>query len=80
MGYGWFTSTLNEATNLPVQWVNGGTGGFRTFIGFNKDTQSGVVVLSNSANEVDELGFLFLEGLVSTKKTAGEKGTVQVKN
>ena len=80
MGYGWFTSTLNEATNLPVQWVNGGTGGFRAFIGFNKDTQSGVVVLSNSANEVDELGFLFLEGLVNTKKTTEEQGTVQVKN
>ena len=67
MGYGWYTSRLNEATNLPIQWINGGTGGFRSFIGFNKDTQTGVVILSNSANDVDELGFLFLEGLVKVK-------------
>ena len=63
MGYGWFTSTLNEATNLPVQWVSGGTGGYRSFVGFIKDTKTGVVVLSNAANDVDELGFLVLEGL-----------------
>lgn len=63
MGYGWFTSTLNESTNLPVQWISGGTGGFRSFIGFSKDTKTGVVVLSNSANDVDEIGFLVLEGL-----------------
>ena len=63
MGYGWFISTLNEATNLPVQWISGGTGGFRSFIGFIKDTEIGVVVLSNAANDVDEIGFLVLEGL-----------------
>lgn len=63
MGYGWFTSTLNEKTNLSVQWVSGGTGGFRSFVGFIKDTQTGVVILSNSANDVDEIGFLVLEGL-----------------
>jgi len=64
MGYGWFTSRLNEATNMPIQWISGGTGGFRSFVGFNKDTQTGVVVLSNSSNPVDELGFLFLEGMI----------------
>ena len=63
MGYGWFTSTLNESTNLPVQWISGGTGGYRAFIGFIKDTETGVVVLSNSANDIDEIGFLVLEGL-----------------
>lgn len=68
MGYGWFTSTLNEKTNLSVQWVSGGTGGFRSYVGFIKDTQTGVVVLSNSANDVDEIGFLVLEGLSDSPK------------
>lgn len=61
MGYGWFTSTLNTDTNLPVIWVNGGTGGFRSFIGFVKDTNTAIVILSNSANSVDEMGFEILE-------------------
>jgi len=80
MGYGWFTSTLNEATNLPIQWVSGGTSGFRSFIGFNKDAQTGVVILSNAAHDVDELGFLFLEGMIGTEKKPKKMEGLQVKN
>lgn len=79
MGYGWFTSRLNEATNMPIQWVSGGTSGFRSFIAFNKDTQTGVVVLSNSANDVDEIGFLFLEGLIGTERTSKSIAELQLK-
>ena len=69
MGYGWYTSTLTEESNLPVVWINGGTGGFRSFIGFIKDTNTAVVILSNSANGVDEMGFEILELLnAQTKK------------
>jgi D-alanyl-D-alanine-carboxypeptidase/D-alanyl-D-alanine-endopeptidase len=69
MGYGWYTSTLTEESNLPVVWINGGTGGFRSFIGFIKDTNTAVVVLSNSTNGVDEMGFEILELLnAQTKK------------
>lgn len=63
IGYGWFTSQLSTASNLPVTWVNGTTGGFRAFIGFTKDTGIGVVLLSNSAQSVDELGFAILTQL-----------------
>ena len=80
MGYGWFTSTLNEETNLPIQWVNGGTGGFRSFVGFSKDAQTGVVVLSNSVNTVDDLGFLFLEGLIGTEINQKKVENWHVKN
>ena len=69
VGYGWYTSTLTEASNLPVVWVNGGTGGFRSFIGFIKDTNTAVVILSNSTKGVDEMGFEILEILnAQTKK------------
>lgn len=65
MGYGWFTSILNETTNLPIIWMNGGTGGMRSFVGFNKDKRVGVVLLSNSVNGVDDMGFEILELLVN---------------
>jgi len=46
-----------------IVWHNGGTGGFRSFIGFNKKAGVGVVVLSNSADDVDDLGLnLLLRG------------------
>lgn len=39
-----------------VTWHNGGTGGYRTFIGFDAAHHNGVVVLSNSATSVDDIG------------------------
>ncbi len=69
IGYGWYTSKLTPESNVPVVWTNGGTGGFRSFIGFIKDTNTAVVILSNSANSVDEMAFDILEILnAPTKK------------
>ncbi len=70
IGYGWYSSTLTQESNLPVVWTNGGTGGFRSFIGLIKDTNTAVVILSNAANSVDEMGFEILEVLntAQTKK------------
>ncbi len=45
---GWHIST-KDASELI--WHNGGTGGYRSFIGFNPKARVGVVVLSNSSNE-----------------------------
>ncbi|MFK7773687.1 MAG: serine hydrolase domain-containing protein [Saprospiraceae bacterium] len=73
MGYGWYTSTLTEESNLPVVWINGGTGGFRSFIGFIKDTNTAVVILSNSSKGVDEMGFKILEILNAQKKVIVNK-------
>ncbi len=43
-----------------IVWHNGGTGGFRSFAGFSKAKKMGIVVLSNSAESVDDIGFHFL--------------------
>ena len=47
-----------------IIWHNGGTGGFRTFIGFNPIAKVGIVVLTNAANETggDDIGFHILAG------------------
>lgn len=55
IGLAWMT------TDKGITWHNGGTAGYRSFIGWSADRQHGVVVLSNSSNEVDELGFAVLD-------------------
>jgi len=40
---------------------SGGTGGYRTFAGFVKETQTGVIVFTNSTAGVDEIGFSLLD-------------------
>jgi D-alanyl-D-alanine-carboxypeptidase/D-alanyl-D-alanine-endopeptidase len=55
IGLGWMT------TNKGIVWHNGGTGGYRSFMGFTADGRHGVVILTNTAAEVDELGFAALD-------------------
>jgi CubicO group peptidase (beta-lactamase class C family) len=55
IGLGWMT------TDKGIVWHNGGTGGYRSFIGFTSDGRRGVVILTNSATGVDELGFAALD-------------------
>jgi CubicO group peptidase (beta-lactamase class C family) len=58
IGWAWFTTT-HRSPNLT--WHNGGTGGYRSFLGFSAETGHGVIVLSDSANWVDAAA-----GLVSS--------------
>ncbi len=59
IGFGWILSNSN---NAELIWHNGGTGGFRNYIGFNPKNQKGVVILSNSTDDwPDEFGLLMLD-------------------
>ena len=44
-----------------IVWHNGGTGGYRSFAGFDPKTKTGVVVLCNTSFSVDDLGLHALE-------------------
>ena len=57
IGLGW---VVHDTDDGRVAWHNGGTGGYSSFIGFDPASQAGVVVLSNTAISVDELGFHLL--------------------
>lgn len=46
IGLGWL---IDHSTGGDIIWHNGGTYGFRSFLGFNSKTQKGIVVLSNSS-------------------------------
>lgn len=51
IGWAWMTTT-NRTPNIT--WHNGGTGGYRSFLGFDRGSGTGIIVLSDSANSVDK--------------------------
>jgi serine-type D-Ala-D-Ala carboxypeptidase/endopeptidase len=53
VGLGWHKM---PAGDREIIWHNGGTGGYRTFIGFLDNGSKAVVVLSNSATSIDDIG------------------------
>ena len=55
IGLGW-----HFENNNTIIWHKGGTGGYKTFVGILKDSNKGVVVLSNSTNSIDQIGFKML--------------------
>jgi tetratricopeptide (TPR) repeat protein len=57
VGLGWH---VLKGKNGDVIWHNGGTGGYRAFAGFVKETGEGVVLLTNSTMSVDDIGFHLL--------------------
>lgn len=58
VGLGWM---IRKRYGRTIRWHNGGTGGYRTFVGFDPQQRRGVVVLSNAANSVDDIGFHLLD-------------------
>ncbi|ACT93034.1 serine hydrolase domain-containing protein [Dyadobacter fermentans] len=53
MGLGW---RINADKNMAYFHHAGGTGGFRSFVGFDVQRQLGIVILSNAAQEVAPAG------------------------
>lgn len=44
-----------------IFWHNGGTGGYHSFVAFDPKSRTGAVVLSNSANDIDDIGKHFMD-------------------
>jgi CubicO group peptidase (beta-lactamase class C family) len=65
IGAGWITITVK---NRPITWHNGGTGGFRSWAGLDRDAGTGAIILSATSASVDRHGFLLL---TETTRTAG---------
>jgi serine-type D-Ala-D-Ala carboxypeptidase/endopeptidase len=58
IGLAWHIRTGKD---VEVVWHNGGTGGFHSFVGFDKKGRRAVVVLHNSAANIDDIGFHLLD-------------------
>jgi len=61
IGYGW------HIRDGYIVWHNGGTGGFRSFAGFDKAKKKAVIVLTNSNTGADDLGFHLLNDQIPMK-------------
>lgn len=59
IGMNWLTRRLN---GRDVVWHNGGTGGYRTWLGFDKTRKIAAIVLTNAAIGNDDLGFELVAG------------------
>jgi CubicO group peptidase (beta-lactamase class C family) len=57
---------------MRIVWHNGGTGGYRTFAGFDPERRIGVVVLGNSTLSVDDVGFHLLDTTMAMVKPLAE--------
>lgn len=60
IGYAWFTTD-------GIVWHNGGTGGFRSWIGFDRESRRGAVVLSNTVSDIDDLGLALVRGELTNR-------------
>jgi len=58
IGLGWHLT----GDPSPIIWHNGGTGGYRSFVGFDRQARRGLVLLTNSGQGPDAIGFRLLHG------------------
>ena len=59
IGMNWLVRQVN---GHEIVWHNGGTGGYRAWIGFDKTRKVAAIVLTNSALGNDDLGFELVAG------------------
>jgi CubicO group peptidase (beta-lactamase class C family) len=73
MGWGWIQAPLDERDSnnkKRMLWQCGERGGFAGFMAFIKDSETAVIVLSNSVNSVDFMGNEILKNLDKTPEKA----------
>jgi D-alanyl-D-alanine-carboxypeptidase/D-alanyl-D-alanine-endopeptidase len=64
LGLGWHIGSLREQKYL---FHSGGTGGYRSYIGLLPGSKTGIIILSNSTNDVDNIGISILKELLNSK-------------
>ena len=65
IGLAWHLMTRPDTV---IVWHNGGTAGYHSFVGFDLKKGMGIVVLSNSASDIDNIGFHFLDDRIPLAK------------
>jgi len=76
IGLGWH---ILKKFDTEIVWHNGGTGGYHSFIGFDQKKRKGVVVLSNSTNDIDDIGRHLLESQYPLAKFEAPKERKAIK-
>lgn len=65
-GWAW---VVEQRGGTTIVWHNGGTGGYRSFVGYDASARIGIAVLTNHTASVDELGMALLTGAAVGKGT-----------
>ena len=65
MGLGW---GIAKPCGADIRYHNGGTGGYASYLGVDLQRRRGVVVLSNTTNDIDDIGRHLLESRVPLVK------------
>lgn len=73
LGLAWHIVSMN-GSNIVLH--DGGTGGYRSIIAFDKAAQKGIVVLSNSENDVNDIALHLLNDKFELAKLEKPKGHV----
>jgi D-alanyl-D-alanine-carboxypeptidase/D-alanyl-D-alanine-endopeptidase len=63
IGLGWFNQ---KHANGRYIWHNGGTGGYRSFIGFDRQKAKGIVLMANSIYPLDKIAKAYLTDNLAT--------------
>jgi serine-type D-Ala-D-Ala carboxypeptidase/endopeptidase len=73
IGWGWISKSFSDKNKKRLFWQCGEQGGFASFVGFIKESNVGIVILSNSANRVEDMGIKILEYLETVPATVSVK-------
>lgn len=66
IGLGWHIQ--HTQSHKTLYWHNGGTGGYKSFVGFDPDSKKAIVVLANAGGDGnDDLGFAYLDAAQKIK-------------
>jgi CubicO group peptidase (beta-lactamase class C family) len=58
IGLGWHVRDRNGGS---IVWHNGGTGGFHSFVAFDRTSGRAVAVLTNTTQDIDDIGFHLID-------------------
>lgn len=75
IGLHWIST---RAPGGVITWHNGGTGGFRTWMGCNRTTGTAAVVMTNSDTGVDDLGMHLVDRAVPLRPPSAPRAAVTV--
>lgn len=75
VGLNWHIRAVGDDV---IVWHNGGTGGYRTFLGFDPARAVGAVVLTNSAHGADDIGFHLVNPSLGLAPAPRERVEVEV--
>ena len=75
VGLNWVILTAGED---KIIWHNGGTGGYRSFAGFDPDRGVGAVVLTNSSHDPDDIGMHLINAKLPLKEPPAKRTEIDV--